>query len=342
MTQSKNIGVALIGFGYWGPNLARNFSTQAGAQLRWICEMGEGRLARARQQYPGVRATADHREVLADPDVQLVLIATPVSTHFPLTRDCLNAGKDVLVAKPLALDHAQSEELVKLAEARGRMLAVDHTYLYTGAIAKMRELLDRGEIGDLIYLDSVRVNLGLFQHDVNVLYDLAPHDLSILCMLVPHRPIAIRAMGSTHGLSQVENQVYCHVEFENNATAHFHWNWLAPVKLRMMSVCGTKKMIVFDDNEASEKIKIYDKGISIRQGDKDALYKTIVDYRTGDMVAPQLDRSEALAAEAQDIIACVAQRKTPRSDGRFSLRVMKLLDSAQQSLKNGGERVVIA
>jgi predicted dehydrogenase len=337
-----SIGIALIGFGYWGPNLARNFSIQKGGRLCWIAETDQVRLDSARLHYPSVRVTADHREILNDPEVGLVLIATPVSTHFPLVRECLEAGKDVLVAKPLALDYAQSEALVQLAEAKGRLLAVDHTYLYTGAVAKMHELIAGGEIGRLVYLDSVRVNLGLFQHDVNVLHDLAPHDLSILCHLVQEQPVTIQAMGSNHALSEVENQVYCHIEFENQATAHFHWNWLAPVKLRTMSVCGTKKMIIFDDNEASEKVKLYDKGVSIRQGDKDSLYKLIVDYRAGDMMAPRLDRQEALAAEARDILRCVAQKQKPVSDGRFALRVMKLLDAAQESLRHGGKRVSIA
>lgn len=337
-----SIGVALIGFGYWGPNLARNFSAHKDSCLRWIAETNEERRETARLHHPAAQVTANYREALSDSKVRLIMVATPVSTHFPLVRESLEAGKDVLVSKPLALDYTQAEALVKMAEDRGLLLAVDHTYLYTGAVAKMRELIVNGEIGQLVYLDSVRVNLGLFQHDVNVLYDLAPHDLAILCYLMPEEPITIQAMGSTHGLSSVENQVYCHIEFANHATAHFHWNWLAPVKLRTMSVCGTKKMIIFDDNEISEKVKLYDKGVTIRRGDRDSLHKLIVDYRAGDMMAPRLNRQEALAAEAEDILRCMTQKQKPVSDGRFALRIMKILDAAQKSLKHGGIRIAIA
>lgn len=331
--------VGLIGYGYWGPNLARNFSTVPGCHLNSICDLSEARRLHAAAHHPSARLSADPAEIFSDPAIGLVLIATPVSSHFELARRALLAGKDVLVEKPLAGNLAQATELVDLACARQRILAVDHTFLYTGAVAKMKEQVDGGELGKLIYLDSVRVNLGLFQPDVNVTYDLAPHDLSVLCHLTKEEPQWLRAVGSHHHLGTQENQVYLHLEYASGLTAHFHWNWLAPVKLRLMSLCGSRKMIVYDDMEHSEKIRIYDKGINIRTNDRESIYRTIVNYRTGDMLAPNISRREALQAEAEHIVDCVARRATPLSDGVFSLRVMRLLDAAERSLKQRGELV---
>lgn len=338
----NTINVGLVGFGYWGPNLARNFSIVPGCQLKYICDLDASRRDRATAFYPGARVTDNFDELLQDKEVHLILVATPVSSHYPLVKKALEAGKDVLVEKPLAFSAEQAAELVELAGKLGRMLAVDHTFLFTGAVRKIKELVDSGELGELLYFDSVRVNLGLFQHDVNVLWDLAPHDLAILSYLCDDTPKWLTAMGAAHTLSEHENQVYLHLEYDTKLVAHFHWNWLAPVKIRFTSICGTNKMVVYNDMETSEKVKVYDKGITQRTLAPDSMNKVIVDYRTGDMVAPKLRHGEALAVEAEHIIHCVRTREKPLSDGAFSLKIMRILECAEKSLRENGRRISLS
>ncbi|MES2211713.1 MAG: Gfo/Idh/MocA family oxidoreductase [Pseudomonadota bacterium] len=336
------IKVGLVGYGYWGPNLARNFAAQPDCELVAICESQSSRIALAKAHFPGVRAVEDFQVLLDDPKINAILIATPVSSHFSLAKQALQAGKDVLVEKPMTETVAQAEELIALAKLSNRILAVDHTFLFTGAVQKMKEIVSSGQLGEILYMDSVRINLGLFQQDVNVISDLAPHDLSIMNYLIDKDPIAVKAMGVCHAGNALENVAYLHVEFPNDLIAHFHLNWLAPVKIRRTLIGGSKKMIVYDDMEASEKVKIYDSGITIKEGDIDAIHKVNVDYRTGDMIAPKLPHREALSVEAAHFLTCVRERSKPLSDGIAGLRVIQVLEAAKLSIKDGGSRVLLS
>jgi len=336
------IGIGLVGFGYWGPNLARNFHSLPQSQLAAICEMNPERAALASQNYPTATVTTDYAAMLDMDEIDAVVIATPVSTHFELTRAALLAGKDVLVEKPFTRTPAEARELIELAEVRARIIAVDHTFLYTGAVQTIKRLVEAGEIGEIVYIDSVRVNLGLFQSDVNVIYDLAPHDLSITQHLLERDPIAVQAVGASLAGNDIENIAYLHLEYEDNLIAHFHVNWLSPVKVRHFLIGGTSKMIVYDDMEPSEKVKVYDKGIVIKEGDVESLYKVYVDYRTGDMVAPKLPFGEALRVEAEHFVDCVETRCRPISDGHMGLSVVRVLEAAQHSIKHHGDRVELS
>jgi len=263
-----------------------------------------------------------------------------VSSHHALTKAALLAGKDVLVEKPLAATVAHAEELVRLAAARNCILAVDHTFLFTGAVRKIKTIVDEGLLGDLLYFDSVRINLGLFQNDVNVISDLAPHDLSILMHLIGKEPASVRAMGAQHGPERIESLAYLHLEYDNNFLAHFHFSWLAPVKIRNTILAGTNKMLVYNDLEPTEKVKIYDKGITISADAKSA-NKLKVDYRTGDILAPKLVHREALSVEAEHFLDCVRQRNAPLASGLDGLKVVRILEAAQQSLGAGGKRITM-
>jgi predicted dehydrogenase len=333
------IGIGLIGYGYWGPNLARNFAAHPECRIAAVCEQDSDRAERAAQAYPDAKITGDYRTLIEHADVDFVAIATPTSTHYQFARDALLAGKDTLVEKPLTTTVAEARELVDLAAERERILAVDHTFLYTGAVQKVKEVVDSGGLGDILYIDSVRINLGLFQHDVNVIYDLAPHDLAIAFYILDAEPTAVQALGACHAGDNMENVAYLHLEFGNNVIAHFHLNWLSPVKIRKMLIGGSKKMLVYDDMEASEKVKIYDSGITLRSDDRDEANRAKVDYRTGDMWAPKLATQEALGAEIADLASCVQTRRQPLCDGRTGMRVVRILEACQTSIKNAGVRV---
>lgn len=333
------IGVGLVGYGYWGPNLARNFSQQPGCKLLCICEKNQKRAELAARTYPGVKVTDDYHELLEHAGIDVVLIATPVSAHFPLAKAALLASKDVLVEKPLTRTVAEAEELIRICDEKQRILGVDHTFLFTGAVQKIKEIVEKGELGEILYIDSVRINLGLFQPDVNVIFDLAPHDLSIMGYLLDKEPSMVQAMGARHASVAQEHMAYLHLEFNDGPIAHFHLSWLSPVKIRRTVIGGTEKMIVYDDLEISEKIKVYDKGIVVTALDIDTIYKTRIDYRTGDMVAPKLIHREALNTEAEHFLQCVRQRTAPISDGRAGLKVVRILEAAQQSMKNGGSPI---
>jgi len=335
------IGIGLVGYGYWGPNLARNFSALADCSLIGICDKNPTKQDAAKKQYPLSFVSGQYDDLLNNSSIDVILISTPVVSHFELAKQALLAGKDVFVEKPLTQTVRQSHELIELAANNNRILAVDHTFLYTGAVQKIKEIIDSGDLGEIKYFDSVRINLGLFQHDVNVIFDLAPHDLSILNYIVDKDPISVQAMGVAHAGNHIESLSYLHLEYPDEMVAHFHLNWLSPVKIRRTLIGGTKKMIVYDDMETTEKVKVYDTGIIIKEHDTDSLYKTIVDYRTGDMIAPKVAHGEALAVEAKDFISCVKNRKTPLSDGLAGLRVMRILEAAQESLHNEGRRIAI-
>jgi predicted dehydrogenase len=337
------IGIAVVGYGYWGPNLVRNFWDVPGAQLVWVCDLETERLAGVRRRYPAVEITEDFDRVLRDPRVDAIAIATPVDTHFPLAMRALRAGKSVFLEKPLASSAVQAERLIEEAERRGLVLAVDHTFIHTGAVRKMAEII-RNDLGDIYYYDSVRVNLGLFQRDVSVMWDLAVHDLSIMDFVLPERPVAVSAMGISHVPGAPEDIAYLTLAFESRLIAHIHVNWLAPVKVRRTLVGGSHKMIVYDDLEPSEKIKVYDRGITLddaggRRGDKANQMR--VGYRTGDMTAPQLDMTEALARELREFVGCVEQGIRPTADGHAGLRVVRLLEAATRSLAQHGAIVEV-
>jgi predicted dehydrogenase len=333
------VGIAIVGYGYWGPNLARNFAAQPNCRLVAICEPEPQRAAVAARTFPGCELTPHLGALLARDDIHAVVIATPLASHFSLARESLLAGKDVLVEKPMTRTAAEAAQLIELAQKNGRILAVDHTFLYSEAVQKIKELVDSAELGELLYIDSVRTNLGLFQQDHNVVFDLAPHELSIMFHLLDRDPVSVQATGACHSGNGIESLAYLHIEFENNLIAHFHFNWLAPLKIRRTLIAGTRKMIVYDDMERSEKIKVYDQGISLREADRDSVYKVLVDYRTGDMVAPKLSHREPLDAEAAHFVECVRSRTPALADGAAGLRVVQLLEASQRSIKNRGKLI---
>jgi len=334
------IGVGVIGYGYWGPNLVRNFADLPEARVAAVCDMRPDRLAEAERRYPGVYATRDAAALIAHPTVDAVVVATPVQHHFDLAMAALRAGKHVLVEKPMTSTADQSMRLIEEASRRRLVLMVDHTFVYTGAVEKMRELTRAGELGEIYYYDSVRINLGLFQHDVNVLWDLAVHDLSIMDDVLDRQPTAVTATGLAHVPGQPQNIAYMTMFFDGRLIAHIHVNWLAPVKVRRTLLGGSRRMIVYDDLEASEKVKVYDRGISVNQSAEN-VYRMLVGYRTGDMWAPKLAVTEALASEARHFVACVTDGVRPRTDGEAGLRVVRLLEAATESMMNHGRLVAI-
>lgn len=336
-----NIGIAVVGCGYWGPNLLRNFVEEPRAQVRWVCDLDTDKLESVRRRYPFVQTTTRYEEVLADPEVGAVAIATPVPTHHALARAALRAGKHVLIEKPLADQVALAEDLVALAQQHERILLVDHTFVYTGAVRCLKRLYDDGMLGELWYIDSVRINLGLLQHDVNVVWDLAPHDLSIVTHLIGKDPVTVQATGACHTGNHVEDVAYISLDFGQNLIAHFHVNWLSPVKVRQMIFGGSDRMVIFNDLEPSEKIRIYDRGIEVKAGNHEGIYNLLVNYRSGDMWAPALDATEALRVEVGHFIDCIERGEQPITDGEAGLRVVRVLEAAHMSIKAGGKRVAI-
>lgn len=330
------IRIGVIGYGYWGPRVARNFHDLDGCELALICDQRPDVLRRAKQTYPNVQVTSDVRQATTSPEVDAVAVVTPVWTHFELAKAALENGKHVFVEKPFTWTAAQAEELIDLAERKHLQIMVDHTFLFTGAVKKMRELIDDGTLGRLYYYDSTRVNLGLFQHDVNVIWDLAPHDLSIMDHLIQQKPEALVATGQIH-LNGLEDLAYLTIYFADRMIAHINVNWLSPVKVRTTLIGGEKKMLMWNDLEADEKIKVYDKGISIHNSEN--VYDLLVSYRSGDMWAPKVDQTEALAAEARYFVECVSKNQKPFNDGVAGLRVVKMLEAANQSLQERGKAV---
>ena len=330
------VKIGIIGYGYWGPNIARNFNSIDGAKVVSICDRNQESLSRARKLYPNMLLTTDCNEVLTAPDIDAVAVITPVSTHFELAKKALQNGKHVFVEKPFTSTATQAEELIELAEKRNLKVMVDHTFLFTGAVRKIKEIIQNRELGDLYYYDSVRVNLGLFQNDVNVIWDLAPHDFAIMDYLIKEKPDALSACGKAH-VNNMEDTAYITVHFANNMIAHFNVNWLSPVKVRTTLVGGEKKMLVWNDVDADEKIKVYDKGIDVKT--KEGVYNLLVSYRSGDMWAPKVDHIEALKLESEYFVDCIMNDKTPLNDGYAGLRIVKLLEACDESLRNNGQVV---
>ena len=334
------IGIGVIGYGYWGPNLVRNFAEVADSHVVAVADLQPERLALAQSRYPTVEISTDFRDLLASPRVDAVAIATPVSTHFDLVMRALQAGKHVLVEKPLAATAEQADRLIEEAGRRQQVLMVGHTFVYTSAVRKIKELVDGGRLGQLYYYDSVRVNLGLFQHDVNVLWDLAVHDLAIMDYVLGFRPHSVSAIGAAHVSGHPENIAYMTCFFDHGFVAHFHVNWLAPVKVRYTLIGGDRRMVIYNDLEGSEKIKIYDKGVHLKPR-SEKLYESLVSYRIGDMRAPRLSQKEALQTEVEHFIGCIQRKKTPLTDGSAGLRVIQILEAASESMHHQGKRVAV-
>ena len=328
--------LGVIGYGYWGPNVVRNFAAQSGCRVSVICDADPAARARALAHYPAARVVADAAEVVKSPDLDAVAIVTPVSAHYELARLALENRKHIFVEKPFTATSEQAEDLIELAEKKNLVVMVDHTFLFTGAVRKMKELLDTDVLGRLYYYDSTRVNLGLFQHDVNVIWDLAPHDLAIMDYLLGLEPERVMATGQAH-LNGLEDIAYITMYFADRITAHINVNWLSPVKVRTTLLGGEKKMLVWDDVEPTEKVKIYDKGVELKT--TEGLYKLLVNYRSGDMWAPRVDQTEALQLEARYFLDCISSGERPINDGQAGLRVVRILEAAQKSIRNGGRPV---
>jgi predicted dehydrogenase len=331
--------IGVIGLGYWGPNLVRNFLGTEGVVGVVCCDFLEKRLQKIKQKYPSVELASSVEQLLERKDVDAVVVATPIATHKKLGSMVLQAGKHLLVEKPMAASSADARELMQQAEKRNLVLMVDHTFLYTAAVRKIREIMDMGKLGDILYFDSVRVNLGIFQHDTNVLWDLAPHDVSILCHLIDREPVSVSTVGANH-YNGVADMAYLTVQFSDNLIAHFHVNWLSPVKIRRILIGGTKHMVVYDDVEPTEKLKVYDKGVDITE--EESVYQTLVQYRIGDMFAPQIDQTEALSLLASEFVQCIQHGKKPISDGILGLKVVKILEAADASLRSGGKNIILS
>jgi predicted dehydrogenase len=337
----KEIKVGVIGCGYWGPNLIRNFNENYHTCLKYACDLDTERLERIKLRYPSVIPTRNYKDLLRDKELQLIAIATPVHTHYKLAKEALESGKHLLIEKPLAANVKEAEKIVNLSKKKNLILFVDHTFIYTGAIRKMKDFISSGELGEIFYFDSVRVNLGLFQSDVNVVWDLAPHDISIMDYIISQKPKSVVAIGGSHTGNGIEDIAYVTVKFDGELMAHFHVNWMSPVKIRRIIIGGSKKMMVFDDLDPAEKIKIYDKGIILTKADKKLIYQNIIQYRTGDMYAPKIDHAEALKVLVDHLVDCIKKKKNPITDGESGLRIIRILEAAEKSIKKGGIRVTL-
>jgi len=334
------IKIGVIGYGYWGPNLVRTFAEAQHGTVVAVSDLDPKKLATVNKRYPAVKTTNDFQDLLRNPEIDAIAIATPVSTHFEFGMAALKAGKHLWLEKPMTETSLQARKLVDEAQKRNLTLFVDHTFVYTGAVRKMGDVIKSGDLGRVYYYDSIRVNLGLFQRDVNVISDLAVHDFSILDYLLGEHPVAISASGINHFPGTPENLAYITLFYDSGTIAHVNVSWLAPVKVRQILLGGSKKMITYDDLEPSEKVKIYDKGISFTEDPKQ-IQEMRVGYRTGDMMAPKLDGTEALRLAGDHFIDCIINKKTPQTDGLLGLRVVELIEAATSSMRGRGETVYI-
>jgi predicted dehydrogenase len=332
------INIGLIGYGYWGPNLARNFSQNPDLTLTAICDTSPDRLKSVRRFYPRVAVCDSLDDFYKRPDIDAVAIATPVGTHYELARRAFESGRHVWLEKPMTDSVDLAERLIELASRKRKTLLVDHTFIYTGAVRKIRELIDRDQLGKLIYYDSTRVNLGLFQQDVNVLWDLAPHDLSIMDHLMPFAKLAVSATGSHYYGNGIVPKSLLTIYMEGDVVAHINVSWVSPVKIRQTLIGGTLRMVLYDDTEPSEKVKIYDKGVDLNVG-REEMYRLKVQYRVGDMYAPKLEDHEALAVETAHFADCILHGREPLTDGRTGMEVVKVLVAGQESLRRKGAPV---
>lgn len=333
------IRIAQIGYGYWGPNLLRNFMSLGNATVELLIDSQHERLAQAVALFPSLKTSTSADEAFTNTEVDAVVIATPVFTHYELAKRALLAGKHVLLEKPMTASVAQAKELIDLAMQKGKLLMVDHTFLYTGAVEKMKALKEEGALGDLKYFDSTRINLGLIQQDVNVLWDLAPHDISVLDYLSDELPVSVNATGVSHIHNGIENVAYLTVNYQNNFVAHFSCSWSSPVKIRMMLLGGSEKMVVFNDMEPTEKIKVYDTAHSVSTLEEKQ--KVMIDYRVGDVYVPKLALAEPLKKLAEDFIRSIESNTEPRASAIGGLNTIRILEAAQQSIKQNGKEIKI-
>jgi predicted dehydrogenase len=329
--------IGIIGYGYWGPNLLRNFYAVNDCKVESVADFRQERLSLVQKNYPNVKITTNPDDILLSTEIDAVVIATPVHTHFELAKKALENGKHVLIEKPFTSSSAQAVELMNIAEKKGLLVMVDHTFLYTGAVQKMKNLIKDGGIGKLQYLDSTRINLGLFQPDVNVLWDLAPHDISVLNFLNNETPLSINATGISHTQNNIENIAYMTVNYPSGFIAHFNCSWSSPVKIRMMLIGGDKKMIVYNDMEPTEKVKIYETGYNVRNDEEKR--NIMVDYRVGDIYVPKVATNEALSLMSADFVNSIRNKKQPLADAQIALNVVKILEAAELSIKNKGKEI---
>lgn len=338
------INVGIIGFGYWGPNVARNFNSSPRARLKAICDKRNARLALASSHYPFIKTYDSPDELIRDPEIDLIAVVTPVSTHYELAKKALLNKKHVFVEKPFTSSSEQAEELIELAQRFNLKIIVDHTFLFTGAVQKMKELIEAGELGQVLFYDSIRVNLGLFQRDVNVVWDLAPHDFSIMTYLLNDKPTAVSAQGVSHYNGDFEDVAYITVYFDNShLIAHFHVNWLSPVKVRRTIISGNRKMLLWDDIPSDEKIKVYDRGVELKiKTTEEREHEMLISYRIGDVYIPQLDNTEALKKEIEYLLDCLENNREPINNGQAGLLVVRLLESANKSISQRGQVVKLS
>jgi predicted dehydrogenase len=334
------MNIAIVGFGYWGPNLVRNFNSVTDCKVKFVCDFRAERLVVVNKQYPSIETTNDFDFVLKDSSIEAVVIATPVFTHFDLAKKALLNGKNVLIEKPMTSNSEEAGTLKELADKMQKVLMVDHTFLYTGAVQKMKSLINEGNIGKIQYFDSTRINLGLFQPDINVLWDLAPHDISILNYLIEEKPYSVNATGISHTNNDIENIAYLTVNYNSGFIAHFNCSWTSPVKIRTMLVGGNKKMLLFNDLEPTEKIRIYDTGYEHKTDEEKR--SVLVDYRAGDVYLPKIDSKEALFGMASDFISAIKNNTAPVSDFNSGLCVIKILEASQQSIKQKGKEIILS
>ena len=335
----SKIRLGIIGYGYWGTNLVRNFFSTENCVLAAVADGSASRRALLAKSFPSVQGIHSGDELIDDPSIDAVVIATSVNTHYELAKRALSKGKHVLIEKPMTSSVSESRQLIEMAERKGLTLMVDHTFLYTGAVQKMRELLDGQIIGTPQYFDSTRINLGLFQSDVNVLWDLAPHDISILTYLIGEKPCSVNATGISHTKNHIENIAYMTVNYPFNFIAHFNCSWLSPVKVRQTLIGGDKKMIVYNDLEPSEKIRVYDTGFTHKTDDDRNMI--MVDYRTGDIFIPKVSTKEALSVMASDFVESIIHKQSPKANAELGLQVVEILEASQASIKNGGKEIKI-
>jgi predicted dehydrogenase len=333
------INVAVIGFGYWGPNLVRNFSKIDSCLVKRLADVNEARLKNAKKAYPFIEVTKSANDIFEDPKIDAVVIASPVCLHYEFCRQALLKNKHVLIEKPMTCSVIEALDLIDLASKKNKVLMVDHTFLYTGAVKKIKEIVSTGQIGEIQYFDSVRINLGLFQPDINVIWDLAPHDISILGYIINELPYSVIATGISHTQNKIENIAYITVNFQSSKIAHFNVSWTSPVKIRQILIGGTKKMILYNDLEPTEKVKIYDTSYKVTS-DEDR-EKILVDYRTGDVYSPKVEQTEALSGMANDFVNAIIKGTEPVSNWQTGLNVVKILEAAEKSLKNKGREEVL-
>lgn len=335
------INIGIVGCGYWGPNLLRNFITCPSTEVLWACDIDKNRLKNMVAPYPAIKTTTDFHNILNDERVNGIVIATPVHTHYSIAKASLESRKHVLVEKPLASSIEQGKELVQISKEKNVQLMCDHTFCYTGMVKKIKDYIDSGYLGNILYYDSVRINLGLFQEDINVVWDLATHDLSILDHLFDEKPVYVSAHGACHSGNDLENIAYVSIGYNNNFIANLHVNWLSPVKIRRFIIGGSEKMLVWNDMDPDEKIKIYDKGIIINHVEQEERKRLLVSCRSGDMYAPQFDQTEPLSLMVKEFAACIDENRSALTDGNAGLRILSILEATQKSIKADGANINI-